>query len=148
MIKLISAIALLITLCVVNQKQLKPVSNNKVKEYQVTESVFKGNESLQFSKIIRNYRIITLETKAICLIKDIRKISGFGGRFFILNSANNGGIFIFDKNGKFINSVKRNGQGPGEYIRLLDFSIDHRGWIYLLCKSGKIILLDNSLKYV
>ncbi len=148
MSKLVYTSLLLFTFWAVDQKQLKPVSIHKIKEYLVTESVFKGTQSLQFSKIIRSYRIISLETKAICLIKDIRKISGFGSRLFILNSANNGGIFIFDKNGKFINSVKRNGQGPGEYIKLLDFSIDHRGWIYLLCKSGKIILLDNSLKYV
>jgi len=52
----------------------------------------------------------------------------------------NGGFFIFDKDGKFVNNINKRGNGPGEYGNKLEyFAIDQArpDWL-LMCKTGNL----------
>lgn len=66
--------------------------------------------------------VIKLETLDDCLISDINKIEFTEDHIFIKDNTNPT-IFQFDKNGKFIKSIGQEGQGPGEYVKLGDFTV-------------------------
>lgn len=54
-------------------------------------------------------------------------------------------VLIFDDQGKFVLSIKNRGNGPGEYIQLIDFSLDNKGRLVLYSDiPGKIIFYSNT----
>ncbi len=59
-------------------------------------------------------------------------------------------IFCFDSEGNRLYSIKKNGSGPGEFLRLTDFDISSSGQLYLLdLGNGRVTLYDiNSGKYI
>ena len=68
------------------------------------------------------YEITPLETTSSCLIGQIDKIRKFRNHYYILSS-NGKTIHHFDKDGKFVSSLNRQGQGPEEYPRIEDFDV-------------------------
>jgi hypothetical protein len=89
-------------------------------------------------KIISNYKevkdssdsvyfksstVVRLETTDKCLIKQISKIMFDENRLFIFDKSLHS-VFIFDKDGKFLHTIKKVGQGPGEYTKLNGVSLD------------------------
>lgn len=68
------------------------------------------------------YEITPLETTSSCLIGQIDKIQKFRNHYYILSS-NGKTIHHFDKDGKFVSSLNRQGQGPEEYPRIEDFDV-------------------------
>ena len=92
--------------------------------------------------------IIPLETRDDCLISRIDKLEIVDDRIYIQDILAQS-IFIFDINGKFIDKLKRLGQGPGEYVNLS----------YMTVTDSTIIVVDhyarkqleyskNSLKFL
>jgi hypothetical protein len=75
------------------------------------------NPSKNFMGFIVDYDTIRLETTDEALIDGIRMLRVMNGRFYILNAKYNQ-VFIFSKDGKFINRISDRGQGPGEYISI------------------------------
>lgn len=68
------------------------------------------------------YEITPLETTSGSLIGQIDKIRKFRGHYYVLSS-NGRTIHHFDKRGKFVSSLDRQGQGPEEYPRIEDFDV-------------------------
>lgn len=68
------------------------------------------------------YEITPLETTSECLVGQIDKIRKYKGDYYILAS-NGSTLFHFDSNGKFRSVLDRQGQGPGEYLRIEDFDV-------------------------
>ena len=80
--------------------------------------------------------IIPLETGDDMLMGDIRSIIIYNDTYFILDSRNV--IFRFDKDGKFISKIARQGRGHGEYTeaRIIDVFGDE---VYVLSSFEKKI---------
>ena len=68
------------------------------------------------------YEITPLETTSGSLIGQIDKIRKFRNHYYVLSS-NGKTIHHFDKDGKFVSSLNRQGQGPEEYPRIEDFDV-------------------------
>ncbi len=89
------------------------------------ESIHTWFDSLEF---------VSLEDSETSLIKAIDKIMIYQGNYYILDRGQHT-IFAFNTDGRFISSTKSiHGQGPEEYISLVDFDID--------TDNGNIHMLD------
>ncbi len=58
------------------------------------------------------------------LIGNIDKIQPYKDRLYILDTNIAKGVFVFNKNGKFIQKIGNLGNGPGEYVSCQDFTIN------------------------
>jgi hypothetical protein len=82
-----------------------------------------------FQDIVNQYEMIRLETNDNCLLGDIQKLVVFDGCFYILSN----NFFCFNGDGEFVYNISNRGNGPGEFVRINDFTIN----------EGKIYLYDN-----
>lgn len=57
------------------------------------------------------------------------------------------GIFVFDENGLFKQSLRNQGRGPGEYLRISDFSVGDDA-VYIMDSNRKILEYDANGKFV
>jgi hypothetical protein len=78
-----------------------------------------------FTSFFSSWQLVPLETSKESLIGRIDRISLYKNRYYILDRQTNS-LFIFSDNGKFQKSIHNIGQGPGEYIGLMDFAIDKK----------------------
>lgn len=67
------------------------------------------------------YNVTCLETKSECLIGKIDKVIKFKNIYYIL--ADGQSIICFDKDGLYLGSLNKTGQGPDEYHRIEDFDV-------------------------
>ena len=118
--------------------------DNGIKPYQhlKNDNLFivdldEGNkvDSLLLSDLFKSVKCIPLETKDESLIGDVNKILVHKNSIYVLDCTTAKSLFVFDKEGQFIRKVGRIGSGPGEYVNLVDFTID--------TDKDEIILLDN-----
>lgn len=75
---------------------------------------------------IADIEYVKLETTDLCLLKDKFFLKGVyfdDDNIFISNKEN---ILRFNKNGKFINSIGKKGNGPDEINHLMDFKINKK----------------------
>jgi hypothetical protein len=105
---------------------------------------------LSFSSIFKSKKTIILETKEESLIGGINKIQAYKNCLFVLDAFSAGKVFIFSKEGRFISSIGRKGEGPGEYDMLYDFTIDEKNeHLFLMCNENRIMVYDlNTGKYI
>ncbi|MDR3246785.1 MAG: 6-bladed beta-propeller [Prevotellaceae bacterium] len=99
------------------------------------------------SVYFKSTRLIRLETTDNSLIRAIDKIMIDENKIFIFDQSLNG-IFIFDKDGKFLYSIKKVGVGPGEYTQLLNVCLDAKNKQLILFPDSprKIYYMDYSGK--
>lgn len=58
-------------------------------------------------------------------------------------------IHKFSKEGKYLLSMGRKGEGPGEFVLAFDFHVDKRGNVFVFDFSGrKIIIFDPSGNFI
>jgi hypothetical protein len=108
---------------------------------------YKSKSVIKLSEFIRDITIIPLETSNISIIGNISKVQLFGDKVYILDDLSNS-LFMYDTSGKFVDKIDKAGQGPGEYIRILDFIVNENG-IYLLdLSSHKINHYGLDLSFV
>jgi hypothetical protein len=96
--------------------------------------------AIKLSDIVTEVTYIPLETLSNNLIShvDIIKITD---EMFIVK-ASPVGLYLFDRNGKFLREISRNGKGPGEYNLLSSFSANqHNKSFYLYSKMPDQLLL-------
>lgn len=99
----------------------------------------------RFSDIFSDWKLIPLETKPESLIGNIRRISVFKSNYYILDRQTNS-VFIFNRDGKFLNKLQRLGNRTGQYLGLMDFTIDkEKNQIILYShKPMKLLFFDLS----
>lgn len=103
-------------------------------------------EFLLVSSIVEYFDVIPLETNDDNLISQIDKVKIINDKFFVLDIFNNA-IFIFDKKGNHIQTLFRVGNGPGEYLQLIDFDL-YDDLLYILDFAGQSILIyDMELTF-
>lgn len=94
------------------------------------------------SSIYQKVTPLFLESGDGSLIGTIDKIQTFDNNILILDSRMSRSIFVFDAQGNFIRRIGNIGKGPGEFVRPVDFTIDDKGFIYIIDADKQ-----NILKY-
>ena len=87
---------------------------------------------------IAEVRYVPLETTDQSLIQGIHKMATSDDKIVICDLVQNT-IFIFDKDGHFINSINKEGPGPQEYSSIQNFAVDFQ--------KEEIYICDYPLKY-
>jgi len=111
----------------------------------------KTDTTIHTSEIFKKVKTIILETNKDNLIGRINSFQVFKDTIFILDSDRSKGLYLFNMNGKYLRKIGSVGQGPGEYNKPIDFTIDKiNRWIYIVDFSGgKILKYDlKSGKYI
>ncbi|MDR3184126.1 MAG: 6-bladed beta-propeller [Prevotellaceae bacterium] len=81
-----------------------------------------------------NFEFIPLETSEESLFGYIDKIIIHNDKFYILDKTKTRRINVFNSNGKFSHTIGKRGDGPEEYTKIEDFTIDE--------KNGQVIILS------
>ena len=69
------------------------------------------------------FKAIPLETTAECLVgKDIMNVWYRNGRIYVWEEQTES-VFMFDENGKFIDKIADQGEGPREYLNIKNVTI-------------------------
>jgi hypothetical protein len=71
---------------------------------------------------------------------------GTDGFIYILD-AGNSRIQVFDDTGKFINTIGREGKGPGEFTYPVDLAIDNQNNLAISESMGRVQILDSKGAY-
>ncbi|MDR2406810.1 MAG: 6-bladed beta-propeller [Bacteroidales bacterium] len=142
-INIISVIAFLIILVSCKHERQEEVKNRTIDSKSIIDSVFNLSKLGCFSNFI------PLETNDNSIISGINKIYFVDNHIYILDRDGGKGVFIFDRNGKFIRQIGRTGGGSGEYASIDDFTIDKNNLtIYLLTNRKNILLYNIDGKYI
>jgi hypothetical protein len=108
-----------------------------------------SNDNFSLAEIIDSSYFIPLEITDEVLIKKIDKIVFDDDKIFVADWRGNNKIFVFDRQGKFMYSVGKIGQGPGEYIEACDFCLDTQDKIiYIVAEREKIMQYNYSGDFV
>ena len=102
---------------------------------------FQNKESLKASDIIKEYKLITLETTENSIISQASQIEFHKNKIIILDNYKSNAVFFFSEDGCFINKIERKGEGPGEFLHPYSFKVD-KEYIYVLDRT-----LSRLLKY-
>lgn len=87
---------------------------------------------------IEDVEYIPLETTDKSLLGSISKIVFRNNRFYVLDKMS-GGVYVFDRMGKFLSSIIKTGEGPDEYIELMDMDVDKEGHVYIADNAKMVI---------
>jgi hypothetical protein len=97
-------------------------------------------DTVYISSFFDSVRTIILEETEDVVIGEVRAIQICEDYIFVLDTWKAKKLFVFDKNGKYVRHVGRIGQGPGEYLGIMDFCIN--------LDSREIYLLDDWKKKI
>ncbi|MDD2244743.1 MAG: 6-bladed beta-propeller [Dysgonamonadaceae bacterium] len=129
-------ILVLILVEVISCKKLNPVSTSS--DYiEINLDEIPKKDSLLFSEIFKKIDVIRLSDDM--LIRDFSKILVDKEKLYILDKFSSA-VFVFDKNGKYLQKIGSRGKGPGELSEAFDMSIDKKNnVIYIIdIKTQKI----------
>jgi len=104
-------------------------------------------KKILLSSFVDNYSVIPLETTDDNLIAEVDQVKMGGDEVFVLDRVNNA-IFAFGLDGKFHKSLFKVGNGPGEYIQLMDFDI-HGDTLFALDYGRRCVLkYDRDFNFI
>ena len=144
-ILLFIAIAILFVLggifCLKKNTQTSPIQSNKAILWDCD-----SNDKILLSEMADTFSLLPLETIDRSLMGEISKLVFSGDSFYVLDRNYMSAIFSFNtQTGKFIEKIGAIGNGPGEYNRIYDFSIDEKNQvIYVLGNKEKIMTYTLS----
>ena len=92
----------------------------------VKEVTFKeAPKDFLIASTFKNIHMIQLEATEESLISDIKRVVDVEGKVYVLTRTNE--IFCFDRaTGKYIRTIGRLGEGPGEYVSAMDICYDEK----------------------
>ena len=91
---------------------------------------------------------LQLETVHASLIGQVDQIVKHPNGYLILDGHRGRTVFFFDNAGRFIRTLSRNGQGPGEYQEPNSVQCDAQGQIYVLdTRNRKMLIYDAQGLY-
>ncbi|WP_172918609.1 6-bladed beta-propeller [Capnocytophaga canis] len=103
---------------------------------------FLGKKFFEFGSLVNEVKIIPLETNNKSLVDGIYKIITTEEHIYIMDNFKDGGILIFNKNGKFIKRFSH-GQGPGELSRLYDIDYDFKNNELVAFQHSFLLFFDK-----
>lgn len=125
-------------------------SSKHEKNIKFEISIFNNSlPSLNSSQFVSDVNLIPLETNSKNSIGSITKLIKTDDKFFILDAKSAKKIFVFGNDGHFLYSFGNLGKGPGEYLNIMDFSIDFKyNYIIFLDDERKIIKTDLEGNFI
>ena len=95
--------------------------------------VMANMQKVKLSNLVDSIQYLPLETNDSSLIGNISRIVATPHQIFVGDRLANS-VFVFNKQGKFLHKICRQGRGPEEYIRLYDFDVNEQdSSIYFYC---------------
>lgn len=92
-------------------------------------------EKFDMNKMVDSLMLIKLEVTDSSLFGHVNKVRIYKDHIYIHDRRYAKALFIFDKNGRHIKTVKHQGRGPGEFISIMDFELCHF--------QEEIMVMDN-----
>ena len=100
-------------------------------------------DTLFLSTLFKSVKCIPLETNDNSLLGGMDKVLVYKDVIYVLDNSIAKGLFVFDGKGNFVRQIGKIGNGPGEYSRIYDFTIDtDNNNILILGERGKILFYD------
>lgn len=121
------------------------VSNKQNCEIEVPTK--ECSKEILLSSFVDDYKLIPLETTDDNLIAQIDKVKMSGDEVFVFDRVNNA-IFTFGLDGKFHKSLFKVGNGPGEYMQLMDFDIQGDTLFALDYGRRCVLKYDKNFNYI
>ena len=127
---------LIIIFCSCKQNTTESIVCENCKEFEIS---FKKDyqDKIYTTEMLESEEFIQLETLDECLISDINKLIAINNKYYIFDRVEDV-IFIFSKDGKFLNKISEKGRGPGQYISIACFDVNP--------KTNEINILDLNTK--
>ncbi|OJV31768.1 MAG: hypothetical protein BGO29_01235 [Bacteroidales bacterium 36-12] len=94
--------------------------------------------TIHYSSIVEKIEIIALENQEGALMGNINKMQISDDTIFILDTMIAKKILVFNMDGKYIQQIGKFGRGPGEYLQIMDFTVNE--------KDKQIVVLDVGNK--
>lgn len=134
-------IIILLILFLFNCKRQSSVIWSKSEIIDITEGLNQKGTDIKLSEVCNEIQYCFLETSDECLIDKIDKIMIDDSLIFIYNKHQ---FFIFNLSGKFKRKIGKLGKGPGEFLRIMDFTINNNKNLIFIYDSDqqKIICYD------
>jgi hypothetical protein len=107
-----------------------------------------ASEKIKCSELFDSIKYVILETSDDILIAEVSKIEYFDDQLLVMDKKVQT-LFSFDVSGKLNWQIQDHGQGPEEYIQLMDFDVDESsGLIYLFSRRDKISVYTLDGQFV
>ena len=104
------------------------------------------NSSLPLSEITEKIEVIELEVTDESLISRVLDVLDTDDYYIIRETTS---VMLFDKKGKFFRKIGSIGQGPGEYVNIIDIAVDNKKEKIFICtNTSKIICYDINGKFL
>lgn len=113
----------------------QPATLNSNLHIDVPAIFFDQTKELVVDDYFDTTRYVFLETKKECLISSINKVRLWKDRIFVFDNSGANAIYAFDINtGTFLFQVGKKGKAPGEYVFIVDFTLN----------EDEIVILDQA----
>lgn len=106
-----------------------------------------GRNKMEYlSNLVDSIYYVKLETKKECLIGEIDKIYHAAGKIIIFDKRIANAVFVFTGTGKFITKIGDHGDGPGEFTKLQDITVNAEDSSICLLDMGKRKMFTYSME--
>lgn len=125
----------------------------KTKRYSETTINFRFEKLSENSKssVVKSYSLVPLETTEQSYLTKIVRLDVWGDKIFILEYIGpRRNLYIFSREGKYINKLSAQGRGPREYQSIIDFDIHPTKKYISVLDPGlrKIKNYDSNSNYI
>ncbi|GAB6008819.1 6-bladed beta-propeller [Dysgonomonas reticulitermitis] len=114
--------------------------NENIISIDLDQNIAKNGYNIQYTSFLfKKATPVILETTPESLLSSIDKIAVYNDLILVIDFRVAKGVFAFNKTGEFVRRIGRIGDGPGEYIRPSDFTIDtDNQLLYIIDNQRKI----------
>lgn len=121
--KMIVVIALVTT--IISCEKTHSNAEQTVNKVNIAEAVDRASQTLNLSDAVESIEIVPLEMTDKSMVGRIMEMTIDNENIFIKHNMLVG-LLRFDKNGKYMNQIGKQGQGPDEIVRINNFFIDEK----------------------
>lgn len=106
-------------------------------------------KDFEIKDIVKDIHYIILEDSPESMFHEIDKLIIKNDRIYILSIGSIHELLTFDIEGKFLHKISQQGNGPGEYTRFINFTVDENHNVFVLCLTKKSIMkFDKNAEYM
>ncbi len=105
-----------------------------------------AESEFQLSEIAKSIEYISLETSDSSYLSLIQDVKSYKDRLYIVDFP--GRILVFDKDGRFIQQIGAEGEGPGEFYNLSSFTIDKDSETLHVATGRRLISYSLDNEYI
>jgi phosphoribosyl-AMP cyclohydrolase len=142
-------LAVMITILLFSCNRQKPL--NQSGDYiTISLNPKEALKTINMSEIFSDIEYIPLESVDKHLIGAVNQLIVYKNRYYVFDQRHTQSVFCFQQDGKFLFELNRKGPGPGEYVKLINISIDHNNdHLLLYCgRTHQILIYDLDGNYI